>query len=80
VPELATSSDSSDGAVEVDDGHLEESDLFDLYEAMHVPLPETRFSDNSGDESTAEPAPPPRRYHCLTTLPSVDEYFAASSL
>lgn len=43
--------------MEVDDGHLEESDLLGLYEAMHVPLPETRFSDNSGDEPTAEPAP-----------------------
>jgi hypothetical protein len=28
------------------------------YEVMHVPLPETRFSDNSGDIRTAEPAPP----------------------
>jgi hypothetical protein len=44
--------------MEVDDGHLEESDLFDLYEAMHVPLPETRFSDNSGDEPAAEPSLP----------------------
>jgi hypothetical protein len=25
---------------------------------MHVSLPEVRFSDNSGDEPTAEPAPP----------------------
>jgi hypothetical protein len=41
VPELSTSSDSSDGAIEVDDSHLEESDLFDLYEAMYVSLPET---------------------------------------
>jgi hypothetical protein len=55
VPELSTSSDSADGAMEVDDGHLEESDLFDLYEAMHVPLPETRISDNRGDEPTADP-------------------------
>ncbi|KAG9189965.1 hypothetical protein G6011_06833 [Alternaria panax] len=44
--------------MEVDDDHLEESDLFDLYEAMYVSLPETRFSDNSGDEPIAEPAPP----------------------
>jgi len=58
VPELSESSDSSDGAMEVDDGHLEESDLFDLYEAMHVPLPDTRFSDNSGDEPAAEPSLP----------------------
>jgi hypothetical protein len=58
VPELSNSTGSSDGAMEVEDSHLEESDLFHLYEAMHVPLPETRFSDNSGDEPTAEPAPP----------------------
>jgi hypothetical protein len=58
VPEPFASSDSSDAAMEADDGHLEESDLFDLYEAMHVPVPETRFSDNSGDEPIAEPAPP----------------------
>jgi hypothetical protein len=58
VPELSTSSDSSDGAMEVDDGHLKESDLFGLYEAMHVPLPGPRFSDNSGDEPIAEPASP----------------------
>jgi hypothetical protein len=36
---------------------LEEADLFDLYEVMHVPLPETRFSETSGDTRTAEPAP-----------------------
>jgi hypothetical protein len=57
VPELSTSSDSSDGAMEVADGYLEEFALFDLYEAMYVPLPKMRFSDNSGDEPTAEPAP-----------------------
>jgi hypothetical protein len=50
VPELSTSSDSSDDAMELDEGHLDESDLFDLYEAMHVPLPDVRFSDNSGNE------------------------------
>ena len=53
------------GAMEVDDDYLEESDLFDLHEAMHVSLPETRFSDNSGDELTAEPAPP---NHVNTTV------------
>ena len=58
VPELSTISDSSDRAIEVDDSHLEVYDLFVLYEAMHVSLPETRFFDNRGDEPTAEPAPP----------------------
>ena len=58
VPELSTRSDSSDGTIEVDGDHLEEPDLFDLYEAMYVSLPETRFSDNSGDEPITEPAPP----------------------
>lgn len=58
VPALSTSSESSDAAMEVDDGRLEESDLFDLYKAMYASLPETRFSDNSGDEPITEPAPP----------------------
>lgn len=32
--------------------------MFDFYKAMHVSLHKTRFSDNSDDEPTAEPAPP----------------------
>jgi hypothetical protein len=58
VPELSTNSDSSHGTLEVDDGHLEKSDLFDLYGVVYVSLAETRFSDNSGDEPMTEPAPP----------------------
>ena len=54
VPELSTSSDSSDDPMEVDDSHLGESDFFNLYEAMHIPLPEGRFSDNTGNEPHAE--------------------------
>ncbi|KAH7378403.1 hypothetical protein DE146DRAFT_319481 [Phaeosphaeria sp. MPI-PUGE-AT-0046c] len=57
VSGLSTRSDSSAGAMEVDNGHLAEFDLFGLYEAMHVPLPEVRISDNSDNEPT-EPAPP----------------------
>ena len=66
MPELSTSSDSSDGAMEVDDGHLEEPDLFDLYEAMHVPLLETRFFDYSGDEPT-----PPNHVDTTVSQPSI---------
>jgi hypothetical protein len=54
----STSSNSSDGAMEIVGGHLVKSNLFDLYEAMHVSSPETRFHDNSGGGPTAEPAPP----------------------
>lgn len=54
MPELSTSSDSSNGVMEINDGYLGESDLFDLFEAMHVSLPKTRLSDNSSDEPAAE--------------------------
>lgn len=54
VPELSTSSDSSDEPMEIEDGHLDESELFDLYEAMQVPLPEGRFSDNTASEPYVE--------------------------
>jgi hypothetical protein len=69
VPGLSTSSDSSDGATNVDDGRLEESDLFNFYEPMHVSLPETQFSDNSGDEPTAELA------HRTTSMPLSHNHF-----
>jgi hypothetical protein len=52
------SSNSADGAMEIVGGHLEKSNLFNLYEVMHVSSPETRFYDNSGGGPTAEPAPP----------------------
>ncbi|KAH7391004.1 hypothetical protein DE146DRAFT_618630 [Phaeosphaeria sp. MPI-PUGE-AT-0046c] len=54
VPELSTSSDSSNETMYVDSSHANESDLFDLYDAIQVPLPEGRFSDNTGSESHAE--------------------------
>jgi hypothetical protein len=44
--------------MEIVGGHLEKSNLFNLYEVMHVSSPETRFYDNSGGGPTAEPAPP----------------------
>jgi hypothetical protein len=50
VPELSNSSSSSDDAAEPDDAHSGESDLFDFYEAMHVPLPTANFSDNTDNE------------------------------
>lgn len=54
VPELSTSSNSSNETMDVDEGHVDESDLFDLYEAIQVPLPEGRLSDNTGSESHVE--------------------------
>lgn len=51
VPELSMSSDSSDDALEADDSNIEASDLFNLYEAVQIPLPEGRFSDNTTSES-----------------------------
>ena len=48
------SSDSSDEPPEVDDARLDESELFDLYEAMQVPLPEGHFSDNTANEPYVE--------------------------
>jgi hypothetical protein len=54
VAELFSSSESSDEAMEVDHDHLEEADIFDLYEAIQVPLPEGRFTDNT-DNTCSEP-------------------------
>jgi hypothetical protein len=54
VPELSTSSDSSDEPMDTDDSHLDESELFDLYEAIRVPLPEGQSSDNTSSESRVE--------------------------
>jgi hypothetical protein len=48
------SSDSSDDPMDVDDSHLDESEPFNMYEAVQVPLPEGSFSDNTGSESHVE--------------------------
>jgi hypothetical protein len=55
VPELSSSSSSSsssgsDEAAEPDDARPGEPDLFDLYEATHVPLPTANSSDNIDSE------------------------------
>ena len=50
VPESHSSSESSVEHVDVDDSRIEESELFNLYEAIHVPLPERRFSGNCDNE------------------------------
>jgi hypothetical protein len=50
VPELSTSSDSSDDPVNVDYSHLDEPNFFNLYEAIHVPLPEGRSSIDTASE------------------------------
>ncbi|KAF2471073.1 uncharacterized protein BDR25DRAFT_286486 [Lindgomyces ingoldianus] len=38
-----------------DQGH----EIFDLYDAIHIPLPRCRFSDNTGSEPSDVPALPP---------------------
>ena len=63
VAESSSSSESSADGMNLDDNHIEESELFDLYEAIHVPLPEGRFSDNGGggqqNVQDSIPVPPP---------------------
>ncbi|KAH4208520.1 hypothetical protein HBH70_185040 [Parastagonospora nodorum] len=54
VPDHSTSSGSSDEPMEEHDGHLDDSELFDLYEAIQVPLPKGRFSDNTASEPYVE--------------------------
>ena len=49
------SSESSSEAMEVEDSNFEESELFNLYEAIRVPLPEGRASDNTAGEPDEEP-------------------------
>jgi hypothetical protein len=52
--EPSSESDSS-AAMEIDDDeHFDETHLFNLYEAIHVPLPAGRFSDNTGSEPQEE--------------------------
>ncbi|KAH6642950.1 hypothetical protein C7974DRAFT_431259 [Boeremia exigua] len=46
VTESSKRSESSPSGVDVDDSRTDGSELFDLYKAIHVPLPET----NSGDD------------------------------
>jgi hypothetical protein len=54
--EALSSSETSSESMGVDDNNIEESELFNLYEAIHVPLPEGRISDNSGVEYHDPPA------------------------
>ncbi|KAF1914219.1 hypothetical protein BDU57DRAFT_287388 [Ampelomyces quisqualis] len=58
-PELSTSSDSPEEPMEMDECTNEETDLFDLYEAIHVPLPQGRISDNTDHEPYEEQPPLP---------------------
>ncbi|KAI4647368.1 uncharacterized protein J4E79_010226 [Alternaria viburni] len=50
IAEPSSDSDSSADDMDIDDHDFEETHLFNLYEAIHVPLPEGRFTDNDGDE------------------------------
>lgn len=56
VVESSSSSESSSEIISLGDGSIEESELFNLYEAIHVPLPEGRFSDNMSIEHRDGPA------------------------
>jgi hypothetical protein len=44
--------------MDVDAEEQEDADLYDLYDAIHVPLPEGRFTDNTGSEPSLEPEEP----------------------
>ncbi|KAF2627569.1 hypothetical protein BU25DRAFT_392740 [Macroventuria anomochaeta] len=60
VMESSSNSENSAEDMDVDDSHIEESELFNLYEAIHVPLPEGRFSDHSGSEKQDVQDPTPQ--------------------
>ncbi|KAF1851488.1 uncharacterized protein K460DRAFT_413044 [Cucurbitaria berberidis CBS 394.84] len=54
VERLSSSSGSSVEALDSEDSNLDESELFDLYEAIHIPLPQGRSSENTGSEPHPE--------------------------
>lgn len=45
--------------VNIDSGDHEDAELFDLYDATHIPLPEGHFSDNTVNEAYVEAGQPP---------------------
>lgn len=49
-PYSDSDSDSSADDMDINDNDFEETHLFNLYEAIHVPLPGGRFIDHNGDE------------------------------
>jgi len=51
APEPSHDGDSLEDCMDVDEPHFDETQLFNLYEAIHVPLPVVHFSDNTGDQS-----------------------------
>lgn len=54
MAESSSDSDSSADDMDIDDNDFEETRLFNLYEAIHVPLPEGRFTDDDGNEPREE--------------------------
>jgi hypothetical protein len=56
VVESPSSSEISSESIGVDDSNIEESELLNLYDAIHVPLPENRFSENIGVEICEAPS------------------------
>ncbi|KAF1943575.1 hypothetical protein EJ02DRAFT_433135 [Clathrospora elynae] len=54
VSESSSDSENSAEAMEIDGNNFGETHLFNLYEAIHVPLPAARFSDNTRSEPHEE--------------------------
>jgi hypothetical protein len=58
VVESSSSSESSPESMDVDNSSIEESELFNLYEAMHVPLPEGQSSNSAAEQRNLPPSAP----------------------
>lgn len=58
APEPSSSVPSSPEPMVVDSNTDDDTEFFDLYNAIHIPLPEGRFSDNTGSESHEDVDPP----------------------
>ncbi|KAJ4322430.1 hypothetical protein N0V94_002417 [Neodidymelliopsis sp. IMI 364377] len=58
LTESSSSSESSVDTIDEDDSHTEESELFNLYNAIHVPLPKVQYSENGyvGSQEAGEMA------------------------
>lgn len=62
VPEPSPSSAETAEVMDIVEDNLDESDIFNLYEAIRVPLPEGRFSDNAGNV-------PQEQYETVPSIP-----------
>jgi hypothetical protein len=59
VTEILDSDLSSPEPMILDSNTDDDTDYFDLFEAIHIPIPEGRWSDNTGSESCEEPREAP---------------------